>query len=65
MPSSVIRAFDYQPDAERLDITFTTGKRYAYLGVPAEIVRYLRAATSKGSYFNLCIRDHFPYEKLR
>ena len=64
MPSSVIRAFDYDPDAERLAITFTTGKRYAYRAVPTEIVQRLRAAASKGWFFNTRIRDHFAYEKL-
>ncbi|WP_167072002.1 KTSC domain-containing protein [Sphingomonas vulcanisoli] len=64
MPSSVIRAFDYEPDAERLAITFTTGKRYAYCDVPAEIVRRLRAATSKGRFFNSRIRDRYRCEKL-
>jgi hypothetical protein len=65
MPSSVIRTFAYEPRTERLDVTFTNGKRYAYLGVPAEEVRRFEAAPSKGRYFNNQIRDHYPFEKMR
>src|SRR5690242_95024 len=52
MPSSVIRAFDYDAVAHRLAVTFVTGKRYAYLGVPAEVAHDFRKAFSKGEYFN-------------
>ena len=65
MPSSVIRAFDYDPAEQRLAVTFVSGKRYAYRDVPAELVERMRGAFSKGSFFNRAIRDHFPYEQLR
>ncbi len=65
MPSSVIRAFDYDPAARRLTVTFVTGRRYAYLGVPEDVARDLRQAFSKGEYFNTAIRDHYPFERLR
>ena len=32
--SSVIQAADYDPDARTLDVTFTSGRRYTYFGVP-------------------------------
>jgi lysyl-tRNA synthetase class 2 len=65
MPSSVIRAFDYDPAEHRLAVTFVTGRRYAYLNVPEDVARDLRKAPSKGEYFNAAIRDHFPFERLR
>jgi len=65
MPSSVIRGFEYDPDACRLAVTFVSGKRYAYLGVPEEIAQDFRKAFSKGEYFNVAIRDHYPFERLR
>jgi len=46
MPSSVIRAFDYDPAAHKLAVTFVTGRRYAYLGVPEEVASDLRKAPS-------------------
>ena len=65
MPSSVIRRFDYDATEERLDVEFVTGKRYSYHAVPNEIVEEMRAAFSKGSYFNTHIRDHFAFTKRR
>jgi len=65
MPSSVIRAFDYDPAEHKLAVTFVTGRRYAYLGVPEEVVRDFRTAFSKGEYFNAAIRDRYPFERLR
>jgi lysyl-tRNA synthetase class 2 len=61
MPSTVIRSFDYRPDARELEILFTTGRRYIYFDVPAEVVAAFRRASSKGRYFNAHIRDHYRY----
>jgi lysyl-tRNA synthetase class 2 len=65
MPSSVIRAFDYDPAARRLAVTFVSGRRYAYFGVPQDVVGGFGRAFSKGEYFNAAIRDHYPCERLR
>lgn len=63
MPSSVIRAFRYDPDVRRLVITFTNGRRYRYDGVPAELADEMRRAFSKGVFFNRKVRDRFPAER--
>jgi hypothetical protein len=65
MSSSVIHAHRYDPVRERLTITFQTGRRYAYLGVPPHIAAELEQDPSKGEYFNAMIRDVFPYERVR
>jgi len=65
MPSSVIRGFDYDAAAQRLAVTFVTGKRYAYLGVPEDVAHDFRQAFSKGEYFNAAIRDQYPFERMR
>ena len=65
MPSSVIRAFDYDAAAHRLAVTFVSGKRYAYLGVPSGVADHLGWAPSKGEYFNAAIRDLYPFERMR
>lgn len=65
MPSSVIRHFDYDERERRLDIEFVTGRLYSYHGVPIRIVTALRAAASKGSFFNRRIRDHFAFTRAR
>jgi KTSC domain-containing protein len=61
MPSSVIQAAYYDPDREQLDILFTTGRRYLYHGVPPDEAERLRAARSKGRYFNARIRDRYDF----
>lgn len=65
MPSTVIRAFDYDASTRRLAVTFVTGRRYAYLDVPQKIVDAFRAALSKGEFFNRAIRDDFRFERMR
>ncbi len=61
MPSSVIRSFDYDAAARRLDIEFVSGRRYSYLDVPGGEVAALRRAGSKGGFFNRRIRDRYRY----
>jgi YD repeat-containing protein len=65
MPSSVIRAFDYDADRRRLTITFQTGRRYVYLDVPEEVAAELQRAPSRGVFFKAMIRDSFPAERVR
>ncbi len=63
MPSTVIRRFDYRAQDASLEITFVSGKRYRYLGVPPDLYRQMRESFSKGEFFNHHIRDHFAFEK--
>ncbi|UAK26230.1 KTSC domain-containing protein [Sphingomonas nostoxanthinifaciens] len=65
MPSTAIRATAYDEDDRRLDVTFVTGRRYAYRDVPPEIFEELEKAPSKGRYFNEAIRDRFPFTRKR
>jgi hypothetical protein len=65
MPSSVINHFSYEPDAMTLNITFTSGIKYKYLKVPPEVYNMLKAAGSKGRYFNFFIKGKFKYKKQR
>ena len=64
MPSTVIRRFDYRPEAEELEVLFTTGRRYLYRDVPPQEAEAFRAAFAKGRYFNAHIRDRYEYEEL-
>lgn len=65
MPSSVIAALHYDGNDRRLTVTFVSGRRYDYLGVPTEIYRGLLSASSKGRYFNEKIRDRYQCRELR
>ena len=63
MPSTAIRRFDYRADRRDLVVTFVTGRRYLYVGVPEREAEAFRAAGSKGRYFNAHIRHH-PFREL-
>jgi hypothetical protein len=63
--SSVMTFVKYDDDACELDITFTSGKTYRYLEVPAEIYDGLLDAESKGEYFNDNIKDAFVYSEVK
>ena len=64
MPSTVIRRFDYAAEARELTIEFVTGRRYLYSQVPSEEVEGMKAAFSKGIYFNRRIRDCYEFREL-
>lgn len=64
MPSTVIRRFDYDPQARSLDVEFVTGRRYRYRAVPEEVAQAFRAAFSKGRFFNAHIREHYAFDEL-
>jgi hypothetical protein len=64
MPSSVIRKFSYIAEKNALEITFVSGKRYRYLGVPEALYQQLGEAFSKGEFFNEHIRDYFAFERI-
>jgi hypothetical protein len=64
MPSTVIRRFDYDPEARTLEVTFVTGRRYLYHGVPEEVASAMRGAFAKGEFFNAEIRDRYQFTRL-
>jgi hypothetical protein len=64
MPSSVIRRFAYDPDERELHVEFVTSRIYIYYDVPEREAEALRAAESRGRYFNLYIRDHYAFREL-
>jgi hypothetical protein len=63
MPSSVIRSYRYDRARRALDIVFQSRRRYTYRDVPETIYEAMKAAFSKGEFFNRHIRDHYPFER--
>ncbi len=63
MSSPVITGYRYHPESKRLEVDFASGRRYAYLGVPAQVAEALRKASSKTEYFNARVRDRFRSER--
>jgi KTSC domain-containing protein len=64
MPSIAIAAIEYDPERERLTVSFVTGCIYEYVDVPAEVVASFRSAFSKGMFFNSYIRDRYDFRKI-
>ena len=63
MPSSVIRAYRYDPADRHLDLVFVSGKRYRYHDVPEETYQDMRRAFSTGEFFNARIRDQYRHTR--
>ena len=61
--SSLLASMHYASPAT-LDLEFRSGLVYRYFTVPRATVEALRAADSKGAYFNRYIKDRFPYQRL-
>jgi hypothetical protein len=61
--SSLLASIEYSVHAT-LDLELRSGARYRYFAVPRAVFEGLLAAESKGAYFNLTIKDRFPYKRL-
>jgi hypothetical protein len=62
--STVIRGAWYLPERQQLDLLFTSGRRYVYSDVPMAIASRFAEAESKGRFYNLEIRNHFPCREV-
>ena len=63
MPSSVIRSYRYDAARRELGVVFRSERRYTYIDVPAETYAAMKAAFSKGEFFNRHIRDKFTFRR--
>ena len=61
MPSSVVRAFSYDPAERRLDVRFTSGRDYSYHDVPPEVFEAMAQSFAKGEFFNRRIRGQYRF----
>jgi hypothetical protein len=64
MPSSAIADIDYDHVAERLVVTFVTGRVYEYVDVPSHVAAAFQSAFSKGTFFSAYIRDRYDFKEL-
>jgi hypothetical protein len=63
MPSTVIRSYSYNARRRELDIVFQTRRRYRYRHVPLATYAAMKAASSKGVFFNHHIRGRFEFSR--
>jgi len=62
--SVVLRAVGYDPVTRTLEAEFRAGRIYRYTGVPLELFLSLLVARSKGRFFNIAVRDFYPYQEV-
>lgn len=62
--SSVIARSLYDASRRTLAVTFTSGRKYIYEDVPAEVALEFQTAPSQGAYFNWRIRDQYRFREL-
>jgi KTSC domain len=65
MPSSVIRSYLYDPTKSELWITFVSGRRYIYAGVPQPVFDAFKAAPSRGIFSTWKFAAIMPIESFR
>lgn len=63
--SSNIRSVGYDPAIMILEIEFHSGDIYQYLSAPKNVYQGLLQASSKGSYFQNYIKEHFTFRQVR
>jgi hypothetical protein len=63
MPSTAIERYGYDEATRELHVTFVGGGAYTYYGVPKPVYDAFRAATSKGRFLNLRIKDRYDYRR--
>lgn len=64
MRSTVIDTYAYDPGRATLEVCFLRGSRYRYYAVPRQVADALGRASSKGRFFNACIRDRYAFTEL-
>jgi lysyl-tRNA synthetase class 2 len=62
--SSAILSIGYDRERKELFVRFISGKSYIYHDVPLQVYEELLAAGSKGTYFNLHIRDRYTFDEI-
>lgn len=62
--SKSVSKLEYSEDTKTLIITYTTGKRYEYEGVPESVVTDMTKAESVGQYINQHIKGKYNYKLI-
>lgn len=63
--SSSIAAVGYDDSEKTLHVEFRTGAVYVFEHVRPNVFVDLLSADSKGRFFNVNIRDAFPFQRIR
>lgn len=62
--SMTLRSVGYDPVMRTLEAEFRNGRIYHYAGVPVELFLSFLVSRSKGRFFNIAVRDFYPYREV-
>jgi hypothetical protein len=65
LDSTALAWIRYRSEQRVLQVGLRTGRDYDYFDVPASTYQELLTAESKGRYYNLHIRNDFPFREIR
>jgi hypothetical protein len=63
--AETLRSIGYDPDAELLELEFTSGDIYDYQKVKPHLYLGLMNSNAKDAYFNKYIRDNYQVKKIK
>jgi len=59
-----IRDAVYIPERKEMQITFSSGRRFAYSDVPQSLYDAFMASPSRAAFFSIAIRGRFQFHEL-
>lgn len=62
--SRTVASVGYDPDGQKLHVTFTSGGRYTYHDVPPDKHAALMMSSSKGQYLHQNIKSDHEFTKI-
>lgn len=62
--STNIISIGYDEPSQTLEVEFTNGSIYQYYNVGSDTFDNFKAASSKGQFLNIYIKNYFPYSKI-
>jgi len=62
--SRAVVSAGYDPAARRLEIAFTSGRRYEFFEVPESVYQWFVRAKSKGTFVTRLINDKYRYREI-
>ncbi|HEY4286679.1 MAG TPA: KTSC domain-containing protein [Puia sp.] len=65
MPSSVVKAINYDAPSHTLRIVYVSGSIYDYKEVPEKVYEKMRTASSKGEFLNTKIKGLYSFQKIK
>jgi hypothetical protein len=62
--SECVASLEYDLESQKATVHFMKRGSYAYFDVPPEEYANFNNAGSRGTYFNLYVRDRYEYERI-